>query len=178
MYKLATEEFSMVGTYFYTNVAFKYPFPQERQYNPFYAEPQQEALIEEDDEDDDDVDENISELEAQPEDVPVPFLPEATQIALINKLRERAYEGRRKKQEAALLGLREMWAKTWVRMSSQSQSKVREESGLDRACLELGSIKLWTYILKSHLTHIFGEDDEMSVANIHDKVARYINCNF
>ena len=68
-------------------------------------------------------------VEAQPEDVPVPFLPEATQIALINNLRERAYEGRRKKQEAALLGLRVMWAKTWVRMSSQSQSQSRKGLG-------------------------------------------------
>jgi hypothetical protein len=124
MYKLTTEEFGVVGTYFYTNVAFKYPFPHEREYNPFYAEPQQEALIEEDD-----VDEDISELEAQAEDVPVPFLPEATQIALINKLRERAYEGRRKKQEAAILGLRVIWAKTWVRMSSQSQSQSRKGLG-------------------------------------------------
>jgi hypothetical protein len=37
------------------------------------------------------------------------------------------------------------------------------------------SIKLWTYIRKSHLTHIFGEDDEMSVANIHDQSLRYHN---
>jgi hypothetical protein len=44
------------------------------------------------------------------------FLPAATQIALINKLREGAYEGRRKKQEAALLGLRKMWAKTWTQL--------------------------------------------------------------
>jgi hypothetical protein len=67
MCKLATEEFGEVGTYFYTNVAFKYLFPHEREYNPFYAEPQQEALTEEDDEDDDDVDEDIGELEVQPE---------------------------------------------------------------------------------------------------------------
>jgi hypothetical protein len=62
----------------------------------------------------------------------VPVLPEATQIAHINKLREEAYEGRNKKEEAALLGLRKMWAKIWVRMSPQSQSKIREEPGFDR----------------------------------------------
>jgi hypothetical protein len=106
---------------------------------------------EEDDEAD--VDEDIGVVVEQPEAVPVPPLSDATRLALINKLREGAYEGRQKKQEAALLGLRKMWSKTWVRMSPQSQSKVREEPGFDKA-LELDSIKLWTYIRKSHLTHI------------------------
>jgi Zinc knuckle len=73
------------------------------------------------------------------------------------------------------LGLRKMWSKTWVRMSPQSQSKAREEPGFERACLALDSIKLWTYFRKSHLTHIFGEDDEMSVANIHDQSMKYLN---
>jgi Zinc knuckle len=180
MYNLATEEFGEVGTYFHTNVAYKYPFPHEREYNPFYVEPVQEAIIEEEEDNDEneyfDADEdNEDEEEEQPEAVPAPVLPEATQVALINKLREGAYEARRKRQEAALLGLRKMWSKTWVRMSPQSQSKVREEPGFERAYLELDSIKLWTYIRKSHLTHIFGEDDEMSAANIHDQASRYHN---
>jgi hypothetical protein len=38
-------------------------------------------------------------------------------IALVNKLREGAFEARREKQEAASLSLRELWSKTWVRMS-------------------------------------------------------------
>jgi hypothetical protein len=63
----------------------------------------------------------------------VPILPEATQLTLINKLREGAYEARRKRQEAALLGLRKMWSKTWVRMSPQSQSV----DGLKRRCTML-----------------------------------------
>jgi hypothetical protein len=60
-------------------------------------------------------------------------------------------------------------------MSPQSPSKVREEPRIDRVCLELDSIKLWTYIRKSHLTHIFGGDDEMSTANIHDQISWYHN---
>jgi hypothetical protein len=78
----------------------------------FYIEPAQEEDDEDNDEDDDDVDEDIGELVIHPEDVPVPVLPEATQIALRNKLCEGAYVGRNKKQEAALVGLRKMWAKT------------------------------------------------------------------
>jgi hypothetical protein len=182
MNNIATEEFGEVGTYFYTNVANQYPYPHEREYNPFYVEPAAEAGAEdeddeEDDDDENDVEEDIGEVEDEPAEapVPVPILAMATQLALINKLREGAFEARRKRQEAALLGLRKMWSKTWVRMSPQSQSKVREEPGFERACLALDSIKLWTYIRKSHLTHIFGEDDEMSVANIYGQSLRYQN---
>jgi hypothetical protein len=32
-------KFGEVGTYFYTNVAYQYPFPHEREYNPYYIEP-------------------------------------------------------------------------------------------------------------------------------------------
>ena len=176
MYNLATSEFGEVGTYFYTGVAYRYPYPHERDYNPFYVEavPAAPVADEDDEEEEDDVEEDIGVPVVLPE-VHAPVLPEATQLALINKLREGAYEGRRRQQEAALLGLKKMWAKTWVRMSSQSQSKVREEPGFEQACLDLDSIKLWTYIRKSHLTHIFGEDDEMSVANIHDQALRYHN---
>lgn len=38
MYTLATSEFGEVGTYFYTNVAFRYPFPHEMEFNPYYVE--------------------------------------------------------------------------------------------------------------------------------------------
>jgi hypothetical protein len=96
-------------------------------------------------------------------------------LALVNKLREGAYEARRKREEAATLALRRMWAKTWVRMSTQSQSKVREYPNFERASLDLDSIALWTFIRKSHLTHIYGEDDEMTAVNIHDQALRYHN---
>lgn len=180
MYSLATEEFGEVGTYFYTNVAYTYPFPQEREYNPFFVEPVPEAIVpnaeddEDEDDEEDDVEEDIGELvNPVPPPVPPPVLPEATMIALVNKLREGAYEARRKMQQAADQSLRKMWSKTWVRMSTQSQSKVREEPGFERACLALDSIQLWGYIRKSHLTHIFGDDDEMSAVNIHDQAKRY-----
>ena len=32
---------------------------------------------------------------------------------------------------------------------------------------------MWTYIRKSHLTHVFGEYDEISAANVHDQTMRY-----
>jgi hypothetical protein len=54
-------------------------------------------------------------------------------------------------------------------------SKVREDPDFERASLDLDSIALWTFIRKSHLTHIYGEDDEMSAVNIHDQALRHNN---
>jgi hypothetical protein len=43
---------------------------------------------------------------------PPDALPAATKLALVNKLREGAFEARRKREEAATLALSRMWAKT------------------------------------------------------------------
>jgi Reverse transcriptase (RNA-dependent DNA polymerase)/Zinc knuckle len=175
MYNMATELFGEVGTYFYTNVAYRYPFPHEREYNPFFVEP---ALVgpAEGPEEEGEANENGEENEADAaEPEPEPVLPDETVLALVNKLRLGAYEARRKRQDLAILSLRRMWGKTWARMSIQSQSKVREDPDFERAFTELDSIALWTFIRKTHLTHIYGEDDEMSAVNIHDQSMRYHN---
>jgi hypothetical protein len=106
MNSLATEEFGEVGTY----VAYHYPFPHEREYNPFYVEPIVEAaaVVNEDEGDneveDAEVEEDLGEV-VQLEAVPLPDIPEAARVVIIRKLREGAFEARRKSQEAALLGL-------------------------------------------------------------------------
>jgi hypothetical protein len=75
MYNLATELFGQVGTYFQTNVVYRYPYPHEREYNPYYVEPvivapmaPAAAAYEDDDEekDDDDEEEDISEVVVPP----------------------------------------------------------------------------------------------------------------
>jgi hypothetical protein len=47
----------------YTNFAYQYPYPHEREYNPFYVEPApavvQEGATEEDAEDDDDDEDDV-----------------------------------------------------------------------------------------------------------------------
>jgi hypothetical protein len=53
MYNLATELFGEVGTYFHTNVAYRFPYPHEREYNPYYFEPVLVAPAAAVDEDDD-----------------------------------------------------------------------------------------------------------------------------
>ena len=197
MYTLATTEFGEVGTYFYTNVPFKYPYPHERDYNPYYVEivpqpgveppapaavaagqPQAAAVAvaEADDIDEEEADvAEVEEEEVGPALAPPPVLEDEIRNALISKLRGDAFVARRKREEASHTALRKLWGMTWSRMSAQSQSKVREEPGFERACLELNAIRLWTYIRRSHLTHIYGEDDEMSAANIHDQALRYNN---
>jgi hypothetical protein len=109
MYNLATEEFGEVGTqYFYTNVGYKYPFSHEREYNPFYVEPLEEAAADEavddeegdEEEDEADVEEDIGVIVEQPEAVPVPRqlmlrVSRGTRLALINKLRKGTSTGGR-----------------------------------------------------------------------------------
>jgi hypothetical protein len=140
------------------------------------------AAVDEDDdeeEDDDDEEKDIGEVVDPPVVLPPLTPPDAppvaTQLALVNKLREGAYKARRKREEAATLALKRMLVKTWVTMSTQSQPKVREYPGFERSSLNLDSIALWNFIRKSHLTHIYGEADEMSAVNIHDQSLRYHN---
>ena len=53
-------------------------------------------------------------------------------------------------------------------MSITSQAKVQEEPGFKLAKLTLDSVKLWVFISKSHLTHVYGMDDNMRAVNKHD----------
>jgi hypothetical protein len=188
MYTLATTEFGEVGTYFYTNVPFKYPYPHERDYNPYNVEivaqpgveppaaavaagqPQAAAVaaVDDIDEEEAEIAEVVEEEEVGPVLAPPPVLEDEV-------LRGDAFVARRKREEASHMALRKPWGMTWSRMSPKSQSKVREEPGFERACLDLNASRLWTYIRRSHLTHIYGEDDEMSAANIHDQAPRYNN---
>ena len=59
------------------------------------------------------------------------------------------------------------------RMSTASKSKVREEPGYESARMRLDSVKLWEVIKRSHLTHVYGEDDSMRAVNVHEQTIRY-----
>jgi hypothetical protein len=58
-------------------------------------------------------------------------------------------------------------------MSTASKSKVREEPGYESARMRLDSVKLWEFIKRSHLTHVYGEDDSMRAVNVHEQTIRY-----
>lgn len=136
--------YGLTGTFFSTNVRYIPPIPIEEDYTP--------------------------QLPADAEgNIPPHGLP----AALIAKLREGAYEGRRRDMEKQKGNERTIWPLMWTRMSPASQSKVREEEGFEAAHTNLDCVQLWQFIRRSHLTHIFGNDDPMAEINRHEQEARY-----
>ena len=69
------------------------------------------------------------------------YLPEippgqaALTVALTLKLREGAFEGRRKAVAQQHADEQKIWSIMWARMSPASQSRVEEEEGYEEACL-------------------------------------------
>ena len=83
MQNLACGLYGMTGLFFSTNKSYFHPFPREVDYNPAYANPLH------DDEDDEEEDDDDDTEDARP------VVPQA----LIDKLREGAFEGRRRAME-------------------------------------------------------------------------------
>ena len=65
--------------------------------------------------------------------------------ALITKLREGAFEGRRKAMQTQRADERTIWPMMWSRMSLASQCKVREEADFDNAHLNLDCVRLYSF---------------------------------
>ena len=152
----------MTGMFFTTNESHFIPYPCEEDYNPLHA-PEAEV----DTDDDASVEDEVVEGPA----LAVP--PTVYTPTFIEKLRANSFEGRRKLVEQQKVDEQKLWPLMWSRMSNGSQSKVREEPGFEAARMQLDSVKLWEYIRRSHLTHIYGEDDSMRAVNIHEQTLRY-----
>ena len=97
----------------------------------------------------------LSELEEG-----APALP----AGVITKLREGAYEGRRRAIAQQKSDEQKIWSIMWGRMSPASQSKI-EESEAYRAALFLSG----GFIRRTHLTHIYGDGDPMVQVNINEQ---------
>ena len=136
--------YGMTGIFFATNARHIPPYPREDQFIPVY--PQIEK--------------------GQP---PNPIIT----AALITKLREGAFEGRRKEIQKQLADEKTIWPMMWKRMSLASRSKVSEEEGFLAAELNLDAIQLWDFIRRTHLTHIYGAGDPIMGVNIKEQEARY-----
>ena len=162
----ATGLYGMTGMFFTTNASYVHPFPREEEYNPALETPVGEGAEEEEEEDEEEP--VVAPALPPPEDPPALY-----STSLINKLRANAYEGRRKAIELQRVNEQKLFPLMWSRMSTGSKSKVREEPGFESARTRLDSIKLWEYIRRSHLTHIYGEDDSMRAVNIHEQTIRY-----
>ena len=100
-------------------------------------------------------------------------LPAVLSAALITKLREDCFTGRRKEIALQKKDGRKIWSIMWTHVSSASQSKVQEEEGYAAALLARDCVLLWEYIRRTHLTHIYGDGDPMLALNIQDQEQRY-----
>jgi hypothetical protein len=116
----------MTGTFFSTNRPYHIPYPVERDFHPF-----PEMLSDSESDSDNDGDNAVVPVTSPVGDgdadtgPPVPEVDKATK-ALIPKMRENAFEARRKKIELQELNLTKLWPYVTNEMSSASLAKVRE----------------------------------------------------
>jgi hypothetical protein len=179
------ELYGMTGTFFSTDKAYVIPYPIERDFHPF-----PEMLEDEESESDDgefsdavgpdpsavvngEGDTAGNTVEDIAEDMPAPAteVDKATK-SLIAKMRENAYEARRKKIEVQELNLTKLWPFVTSQISS---AKVREFPGYEYAKASRDFIKLWRFIRRSHLTHVYGQSDHLRAVNINDQLIRFGN---
>ena len=162
----ATGIYGMTGMFFRTNASYVHPFPREEEYNSALETPVGEGAEEEDEEEEDKP--VVGPALLPPEEPPALY-----SMSLIIKLRTNAFEGRCKAIELQRVNEQKLFPLMWSRISTGSKSKVCEEPGFESARTRLDSIKLWEYIRRSHLTHIYGDDDLMRAVNIHEQTIIY-----
>ena len=179
MYNITTGLYGTTGMFFHLNRSYRHPLPHLRDYHPAYVPPVTTAAAAgataEDDEDYGSGDEHDSDDDStvQGDDVQTGAPAEEFTPKFIAKLREGAYDRRQKAIELQALNETKIWALMWSKMSQASQSKVRESPKFEPARQTLDSVRLWKLIRKSHLTHMYGDHDNMSAMNLHDQQLRY-----
>ena len=99
------------------------------------------------------------------EGVAQPVIP----AALITKLWEDCFTGRRKEMAQQRKDEQKIWSIMWTRMSPASQSKVQKEPEYGAALLARDCVLLWEFIRRTHLTHIYGDGDPMLALNIQEQ---------
>lgn len=139
-----TKLYGMTGTFLTTNTRYVPPMPRDVDYAP-----------------------------QMPEPLPGEAAHPPLTAVIIGKLRENAFEGRRREMAKQRADERTIWPMMWCKMSAASQSKVREDPQFEDAYLNLDCIRLWDFIRRSHLTHVFGDADPMREVNIQDQEQRY-----
>ena len=97
----------------------------------------------------------------------------AIPLAVLNKLREGAYEGRRRAVAQQKQDEQKIWSLMWGKMSAASQAKVQESDGYEEALLQRDCVLLWEFVRQTHLTHIYGDGDPMVQINIQEQESRY-----
>ena len=97
----------------------------------------------------------------------------AISAALLADMKKDCFNNRRRRMEKQTEDEAKIWSVMWTRMSSASQSKVREQEGFQEACVLKDCVLLWEFIRRTHLTHIFGEEDPMMRLNKREQESRY-----
>jgi hypothetical protein len=146
MQTAATALYGMTGTFFATNMRYEHPIPTEADYVPVIPIAA------------------VGEIQIPP-----------ITAALTLKLREGAFEGRRRAMDKQRTDERLIWPLMWSKMSPASQSKVKEDPDYENAYLNLDCVRLWGFIRRTHLTHIFGDGDPLREINIQEQESRYSN---
>jgi hypothetical protein len=169
--------YGLTAMFFTTNERYVQPFPREEDYIPDFPDS--------DDEEEPPVLFNAEGEPLNPVDIAAQAVArEAAADArrevrrrargkLILKLREGAYEARRKAMETQRANEHTAWGRIWRKMSLPSKSRVREEEDFEEAYMKLDSVKLWELIRKTHLTHIFGDGDPMREVNVLEQETRF-----
>ena len=189
------EMYGMTGTFFSTNKAYLIPYPVERDFHPFpemLSDSESESYdgadggavapatsAEEDgvagEEDGVAGDAARVDLDSEPLIGPPRLDQDKATLRLIAKMRENAYEARRKKVELQELNMTKLWPFVVGQMSSASLAKVREFAGYEEAKISRDVVKLWRYIRRSHLTHMYGSSNTMRAVNINDQLIKFGN---
>ena len=93
--------------------------------------------------------------------------------ALVADLKKDAFTGRAKLVRQQMIDEEQIWSIMWMRMSTASQSKVKEEEVFLAARGRKDCVALWEMIRRTHLTHVFGDLDPMVRLNKREQMARY-----
>ena len=129
-------DYGLVSSFLSTNVRYFIPIPVEADYVPAFPPPQDGVAAH----------------------------PPMT-AAMTSSLRQAAYDRRSKRLEYQAIDEQKIYNVMWGRMSAASQSKVREEPGYEAAETRNDCVLLWELIRRTHLTHIFGVGDPLTVVN-------------
>ena len=89
------------------------------------------------------------------------------------KFKEDDYIQRKRDVKTQKENERTMYPMMWKRMSLLSQSRVREEEDFKTAYDTLDCIMLWTFIRRTHLTHMYGGDETLQEYNQHEQESKY-----
>ena len=181
MQTIATELYGIVGMFFTTNKRYEHPRLTYRDYPADSSEESSSSDSEDEASDAEKPVANPAQLEAEAREKAERSADRAARNARRRKASEKArakfreddYIQRKRDLKSQKENERTLYPMMWRRMSPASQTRVREEEGYHEAYMTLDCIMLWEMIRKTHLTHMFGDDDPMMEINQHQQERKY-----